>query len=174
MKHGKEVVKLKQIVIKFSVAKGAFSFFMFWMFRHKYTHAAIGLHRDGDAFYSFSLKGFSTEKKRTSTPKTWRENYAYYYIDVRESDYDKLVALVEQFQQNQEQYRYSTFEVFCALLKIPYQVKSGYYCSYFVADLLTSSGVYTLKKSPSLYLPHDLYQEIKNHAHIEYTCGSAG
>ena len=163
---------MKQIVIKFTVAKGIASFMMFKMFGHKYTHASLGLDAKGDEFYSFAFKGFSMERKRTKTPKNWRENYAYNYIEVEDAVYYKLVEQIEYFKKNRKKYKYSNLEVFCAFIGIPYKAKNSYYCSYFVAELLASSGIYTFKKSPSLYLPHYLFNEMKQYSYVEYTCES--
>lgn len=160
---------LNQVTIKFSISRGTVSSVMFWLLNHKYTHAAIGLDDNPNEFYSFSYTGFSIEKKRSHLPKSWRENYAYYYIDVTEIEYCLLKEQLEFFKEHKERYKYSTIEPLLAFLGIPFRQKDSYYCSYFVADMLSLSGAYMLKRSSSLYLPNLLAQEMRTCRHEEYS-----
>lgn len=160
---------MNQVTIKFSISRGLISCVMFWLLKHKYTHAAISLDDNPDEFYSFAYTGFSTERKRSRMPKSWRENYAYYYIDVTEMEYRLLTEQINHFKENKDQYKYSTIEPLLAFLGIPYRQKDSYYCSYFVADMLSLSGAYLLKRSSSLYLPNLLAKEMRACRHEEYS-----
>ena len=60
---------------------------------------------------------------------------------------------LEGFMDNREQFNYSTLGVILCLLKIPHKFKDSYFCSQFVAELLSKTGAAKLKKSESLYLP---------------------
>ena len=160
--------KMKKVTVKFTVAKGSISAIMYWLLHHKYTHAAIGLEKDSDVFYSFAYSGFSKENKRKRIPNSWRDNYAYYYIEVSDDVYLEMKKKIQNFEDNIESLKYSILEIITAFLNIPFKQKNKFFCSYFVADLLTSTGAYPLSKKSCTYMPHHLAKELENCEHIEY------
>ena len=123
---------------------------------------------DSDVFYSFAYSGFSKENKRKRIPNSWRDNYAYYYIEVSDDTYLEMKKKIQNFEDNIESLKYSILEIITAFLNIPFKQKNKFFCSYFVADLLTSTGAYPLSKKSCTYLPHHLAKELENCEHIEY------
>ena len=126
----------------------------------KYTHASIGIEEHNDRFYSFLTKGFRTEKpgifaKFTNSGKSC----ALYNLEVTEDVYDKVKAQLDEFKNNSKQYRYSFFGTILCFLRIPHKFKHRYFCSQFVAEILSSSGAIELNKRPSLYQPKDFAKE---------------
>ena len=57
-------------------------------------------------------------------------------------------------------YRYSYIGVALCLLRLPFHWKNRYFCSQFVAELLSASGAVPLRKAPSLYLPNHFPAEL--------------
>lgn len=151
---------MKQVTIKFAIARGFFPALLVWVFRHRYTHSAISLN-DKD-FYSFTYNGFTKERKRSYAPQKWKDIYAYYYIDVSDIVYEQLKHKLNEFIENKRKYRYTHFGLICAFFKIPYKEKQDHYiCSHFVADLLHTSKAYPLRRKSCVYMPNDLVKEIK-------------
>lgn len=157
---------MKQIVIKFNVARGGVSALMYWIFKHRYTHAAISL--DDHDFYSFTYHGFSIEKKKRHQPTCWRENYAYYYIPVTMNEYQEILTNIQQIKENAHHYHYSKLQMICALLHINLHLNHCFYCSSFVAQILTCLHTFQLPKSPNLYLPYPLAKALQQFYHVEY------
>lgn len=158
---------MKQITLKFTIARGFFPIILVWVFRHRYTHSAISL--DDQTFYSFTYNGFSTERKRNYSPAKWKDDYAYYYLDVSDVTYEYLQEKIDEFVENKKSYRYTHLGLICAFLKIPYHQKHQYICSHFVADLLHFSKAYPLNRKTYLYMPNDLAKEIISCRQEEFT-----
>lgn len=57
-------------------------------------------------------------------------------------------------------YRYSRLGVLCALLHIPFRRRRRYFCSQFVAELLSASGAMALPHPAGFYLPERLRREL--------------
>ena len=93
-------------------------------------------------------------------------------MQVPESVHKKLETELERFVNNREMFSYSTLGVILCLLHIPHKFKNSYFCSQFVAEMLSSTGAAKLKKNESLYLPmhfvdrmecdHSAVQIVKN------------
>jgi len=125
----------------------------------KFTHAAIGI--DNKYFFSFVIKGgFRSEKPWLFTnTKKKTKSCALYSLDVTDEVYNEIQAHLAEFKASKKQYRYSFLGALLCFLKIPHRFKNSYFCSQFVAELLSSSGALELSKPPSLYHPHDFADE---------------
>lgn len=63
---------------------------------------------------------------------------------------------INRFLGKREQYTYSWWGVVLCLLHIPHKFENQYFCSQFVAEVLSRAGAIELKKEESLYLPGQL------------------
>ena len=112
---------------------------------------SIGLEGDG-RFYSFSFRGFTEE-----TPDKLRRRGVTagrcYRIPVTDGAYRLAEARLRAMSARRADYRYSYIGVALCLLRLPFHWKNRYFCSQFVAELLSASGAVPLRKAPSLYLP---------------------
>lgn len=124
-----------------------------------YTHASIGLEEDLNTFYSFVCKGFIVEKI-TRYLKAEREPFPcqLYALEVSAGVYKTLKGYLSSFERRRPLLRYSRLGVFLCLLQIPFHRKNHYFCSQFVAEVLSYSSAARLRKNSSLYLPKDLRQ----------------
>ena len=122
-----------------------------------YTHASIGLEEDMNTFYSFVVKGFIVEKI-TRYVRSDRDPFPcqLYEKEVPEWVYQRLKGVLESYVQNRGTLRYSKLGVALCLLRIPYKRRFGYFCSQFVADVLSESRAVSLEKPSELYLPGDI------------------
>ena len=124
-----------------------------------YTHAAIGI--NDEKFFSFGIKkGFRAEKPWLFTKvKKNSSSCALYKLDVSEDSYNAIKNRIDEFWINRKEYRFSFIGALFCMLRIPHHFKKQYFCSRFVAELLSESGALQLKKPPSLYHPNDFSQE---------------
>ena len=74
----------------------------------------------------------------------------------RESICDDIAKEIERFLEQKDIYTYSRLGVILCLLHIPHKFENSYFCSQFVAEVLSNSGAVQLKKKESLYLPNHL------------------
>lgn len=122
-----------------------------------YTHASIGLEEDMNTFYSFVVKGFIVEKiTRYVRPDRNPLPCQLYEMEVPDWVYRRMKRVLETYVQNGDSMRYSRLGIVLCLLRIPYKRRKSYFCSQFVADVLSESRAVDLKKSSALYLPGDI------------------
>jgi hypothetical protein len=129
----------------------------------KYSHAAIGM--ENNRFFTFGFKkgtkvGFRTEKPWLFAKfKQKSEACVLYKLEVSEETYAKIETRLQEFRNNRKEYTYSFLGALLCFLRIPHNFKKQYFCSRFVAELLSESGALELSKSPSLYQPDDFTKE---------------
>lgn len=116
--------------------------------------------------YSFNYRGFciETAKKHRSRGV---ERSASFTLRISDESYERLKDEIGHFIENRPDYKYTRFGVLMCLLKIPFKRKNHYFCSQFMAEMLSNSGAVKLKKSPSLYLPNNIWSEIGQTEQLE-------
>ena len=123
-----------------------------------YNHVSIGT--EGKKFFSFITKGFRVEKPWLFAQfKKKEELCAVYKLNVTEESYNAVKTRIDEFWADKKKYRYSFIGALLCMLRIPHRFKKQYFCSRFVAEILSESGALELKKSPSLYQPNDFTKE---------------
>lgn len=138
-----------------------FSDFIYWISGRGYTHASLSLDEDDEnCFYSFNYRGFCEEMPKRRRPKSLQAESICYRLQVSEEVYRQLQERIEDIKMRKRQYRYSRLGVLLCLLHIPHKLRNQYFCSQFVAEILSDTGVITLKKDASLYLPNHFVKEI--------------
>ena len=124
----------------------------------EFSHASVSL--DGsDEFFSFNYHGFIIEH-----PKKKKKISLAITFEVTESEFRIIENEIKRFRTNKNDYKYTIAGLLLCMMKIPHKFKNRYICSQFVAELLSYSGVATLKRSPSLYLPVHLKDDV-NYLH---------
>lgn len=123
------------------------------MSNSEFSHACISLDKENKEFYSFNYKGFAVEhhKKRSGLCIQMR---------VSEKVYLQAQNRIKEFINENSKYKYSYFGMLLCMLHIPHRFKRHYFCSQFVAELLSYVGIVKLKKQASLYLPYHLISEV--------------
>ena len=121
-----------------------------------YTHTSIGLEEDMNTFYSFGFKGFVAEKitQRVRPDKT-PFPCQLYELEVPSGVYASIKDIIARFQARSEELHYSHFGVVMCLLRIPFRRKNHYFCSQFVAEVLTRCRCLRLKKHSTVCFPKD-------------------
>ena len=146
----------KTITILLTGYSDWFSRFIRIISRSGYSHASLSIDGTEEVFYSFNGKGVAVEQ-----PKKWRsrkrkEHSVCIRIRVPESICDDIAKEIERFLEQKDIYTYSRLGVILCLLHIPHKFENSYFCSQFVAEVLSNSGAVQLKKKESLYLPNHL------------------
>lgn len=124
--------------------------------KYSYSHASISVDDEEEFFYSFNYKGFVIEKPKKHRPKCRQDGSICIRMQVPEETYGKICQEISRFMEQKERYSYSQIGVLLCLLHIPFHFENRYFCSQFVAEVLSKSGAVKLKKKESLYLPGQL------------------
>lgn len=156
-----ESKSMKTVTILLTKYSDLFGRFISWISGDGYSHASISIDEEEEIFYSFNAKGFAIEKPKKRTPKTRMPGSVSIRIQVPEHIHALMEEEIERFLEAREQYRYSQVGVVLCLLHIPCKIRNRYFCSQFVAEVLSEAGAVKFNKKESLYLPEQLLDGIE-------------
>ncbi len=151
----------KTITVLLTKCRGIGSKIMCFLTRSKFSHACISLDNENKEFYSFNYNGLGVEHHK-------RRDGLCIQMRVPETVYFQIHEKIKSFFIEQYKYTYSYFGVILCLLHIPHKFKRHYFCSQFVAELLSYAGIGKLRKQASLYLPMDLINEVDYSNQVVY------
>jgi len=129
-----------------------------------YNHASIGFDRDLQEVYSFGRKrprnpfigGFVKEDIHSSLFKN--ANCAVYVFNVTEAQYNDMLQLIKEIEENQKKYRYNLLGLFAIALNKHFNRKHAFFCSHFVATVLQEGRLLETNKHLCMVTPKDLKQ----------------
>ena len=145
-----------------------------------YTHASLSF--DEDCVYLYSSgrkKGFKMFPAGPTRESLYRGFFGrddhtpcvLYSFDVPDEVFDKARAEIEYFMEHNDDYKFSAWGIIACKFGIRWERKNKYFCSQFVAEILTRSGAVSLGKPSCLVHPRD-YQKIEGLTkHFEGTVG---
>lgn len=132
----------------------------------EYTHVSLGLEGPNGPFYTFARKypqwplpgGLIQEVPGRGFfglhPDT---RCCLFTLRVGERVYRLLLEKLEGMYRQRERYHYNLLGTVTAYFHLPLRRQWHYFCSEFVAEVLTESGALPLGKDASLARPMDLY-----------------
>jgi len=131
----------------------------------KYTHVSISLDKELNELYSFGrrnqylpfIAGFVKEHPDKGVFRKFPTECLIYEIEITDGEYSHLKDLLAVFMEDYRHYRYNFVALLLMSMNIPYNCKSHFVCSQFVAYLLTKSNVVDFNKAYSLVRPEDFY-----------------
>lgn len=129
-----------------------------------YNHASIALEPTLLKPYSFGRKyvhnpflgGFIEED--LYRPYFLRAQCAIYCCEVSEQQYETLVKRLSFYNETKDIYRFNLLGLVTLALNIDFERSDAFFCSQFVASILTESDIYTFEKEPYFITPEDLSQ----------------
>lgn len=129
-----------------------------------YNHASIALESSLLKPYSFGRKyahnpfwgGFVEED--LSRHYFSRAQCAIYECEVSEQQYKNLEDLLSFYDQTKDIYRYNLIGLVTLALNIDFDRSDTFFCSQFVASVLSESGIHMFEKEPHFITPEDLSQ----------------
>lgn len=129
-------------------------------------HASLSFHDDFHIMYSFGrrkpnnpfLGGFVKESPSFGTFRRFKNTYSEIFaFEVEDDTYYAMLSYVEQMYRERKKYHYNYKGLFLAPLGIAHRQKHCYYCSEFVARMLTKFGVVSEQQFSDIIRPMDLY-----------------
>lgn len=127
-----------------------------------YNHASIAFDSNLSEVYSFGRKhsdnpfvgGFV--KEDVTSNLFLRADCVIYSFTVDEEQYNHMKLYIEQFKEQEDEYKYNFLGLFGVMLNKPVEKDKAYFCSQFVASVLEQSKNIEFEKSLALIAPHDL------------------
>lgn len=148
--------RMKTITILLTGYSDWFGRFIRVISRSGYSHASLSIDGTEEVFYSFNGKGVVVEKPKKRKSRRRKEGSVCIRMRVPESICHDIAEEIQRFLEQKDIYTYSRLGVILCLLHIPHKFENAYFCSQFVAEVLSKSGAVQLKKKESLYLPNHL------------------
>lgn len=124
-----------------------------------YTHASISLGETEEQMYSFNFKGFCVETLAKHRRRGVKKSMSI-QLSVTDAAYRRMEGRIRHFERHREEYFYTKLGVLLSFLRIPFRREKHYFCSQFVAEMLSHSGAVQLEKHASLYLPNHFRREL--------------
>lgn len=138
--------------------------------RYKYSHVAISFNKNCNTIYSFGRRrvnsfldgGFViTHKKGEFFKKYHKTECLIYELKVDKKKYLLLKKFIKDKKNHSLEYKYDFLGIILRYFYIPITFKNHYVCSYFIADILKESNIYTFKKKTCFVKPKD-FNNINN------------
>ena len=118
--------------------------------KQKINHVSISLENSLSDMYSFGRinpsnpfsGGFAQESIYDGVYKMFPNcRCAIYRITVTDEQYNKVKEIIEEFKRKRHHYRYNFLGLFYIVLHMDKPRKRHYFCSQFVSEVLTRSGI---------------------------------
>ncbi|MER2105983.1 MAG: hypothetical protein ABS949_03510 [Solibacillus sp.] len=143
--------------------------------KHPYNHVSLCLNADEMTVYSFAriyknhpfYGGFVKE----STSRFMMDNHLTQVklcaIPVSEEQYEHLTTVVQQMEQDADQYTYNHLSIIGGIFKKKVQVKNAYTCVEFTTNLLTKSNALPQIDAHTFYDIEMLEQQLNRYTVYE-------
>lgn len=129
-----------------------------------YNHASIALEPTLLKPYSFGRKyahnPFSGGYVEEDLSRYYflRAQCTIYSCEISEQHYENLVEVLSFYNETKSIYRYNLVGLVTLALNIDFDRKDAFFCSQFVASVLSESGIYKFEKEPHFVTPQNLSQ----------------
>lgn len=131
-----------------------------------FSHSSISFDISLNPMYSFGTKKMNEGHREMGFVKTWPKDplwdpktptpYSLYVTFVSDADFAKMKSRMAYFLKNDKNLGYS----FAGLFRVFFHMKSpkrrNWFCSQFVAEVLSAGKSADMQKDASLYRPHTL------------------
>lgn len=158
---------MPDLYVLFSRSDTWFSSLIYHLSPGEFTHAALALDRDLRYLYSFGRHtprlplpaGFVSENVHTGIyGRCGGSACRVYRVPVSEEGYRKVVRILNYMQSLSGYYHYNLFGVALCALRISYKRKARFFCSQFVAEMLSRAEAVELPKPAHMMRPGDLLE----------------
>ncbi|MRH44060.1 hypothetical protein GH741_15560 [Aquibacillus halophilus] len=126
------------------------------------NHASIAFDLSLEEVYSFGRKnqrnpfsgGFVKEDTRTSFFE--KAKCAVYSFSITELEYERIRRRIQQMEEQKDHYKYNALGLLGVAFNRELSRENAYFCSQFVATILSECGIYQNDKPACLIRPQDL------------------
>lgn len=155
---------MKPIYIFLTRTESIVSKIVHFFTKDTYTHSAIAFDRELVHLYSSGRKngikmfpaGPCRERlDRGFYARVGRTPCAVYELLVTDESYERAKLEVEWFMEHQDEFKFSALGIIACKFGMAWHRKNKFFCSQFVAEILTRSGAAKLPKICCLMRPSD-------------------
>lgn len=134
----------------------------------EYTHTSLAFDEAMEELYSSARKnGIKMFPAGPTKESLYRGFFGIkndipcviFALDVDEEVYDKARAEIDYFMEHIDEYKFSAWGIIACRFGIAWERKNKFFCSQFVAEILTRSGAVSFDKPNCLVHPRD-YQKL--------------
>lgn len=158
------MVKEKTVYVLLTDTGTVFTKMIKFFTQAPYNHVSIAFDEKLEEVYSFGRKhprnplnaGFIKEDVYFGTYRRFDHTRCLLLkIEVSVSEYNQIRKIVQVFTMNPNLYSYSLLGLVGVAMNYPIHIENKYFCSQFVSEVLTRSGVNLWNLPPTLVTPHD-------------------
>ena len=130
--------------------------------KETYNHVSIALDKDLDNTYSFGRKKMSNPliggfvKENFWDPFFSSSQCSIYSLEVTLEQYERITSILNYFNRNKDLYKYNFIGLLALSLDYRLEREHAFFCSEFVATLLSESGAASFEKENHFITPQDL------------------
>lgn len=130
--------------------------------KETYNHVSIALDKSLANTYSFGRKKISNPliggfvKEDFWDPFFLTSECAIYSLDVSLEEYSQIIKTLNYFEKNKEFFKYNLLGLVALSLEYPLERENAFFCSEFIATLLTESNTVDFNKKIQFITPQDL------------------
>ena len=159
---------LQKLYILLSRSSSITSKIVYFFTKTTYTHSSLAFDEELNQLYSSARKKgtrtFPAGPTRESLYKGFfgRDNHipcAIYSLEVSDEVYNRAKAQIDFFMEHIDDYKFSAWGIIACKFGIKWERKNKYFCSQFLAEILTKSGALSFDKPNCLVHPRD-YQTV--------------
>lgn len=133
------------------------------------NHVSIGFDKHLTEVYSFGRKypknpfigGFVREDVHSDFLK--QSNCAVYALHLTDTEFEMILDKIKEIEAVKDDYRYNFLGLIGVLLEIEIHRKNKFFCSQFVATVLSGTGSFPLEKSICFITPADIREQTGMH-----------
>lgn len=122
------------------------------------THVSISLDNEDEYFYSFNKKGFRKEYPRKHKSRLKQDTC--FRVEITEEQYEQLKSSILEFERRKELYNYNLIGLIFCMLRLSKKRRDKYFCSEFIAEVLSDANIIKLERKKSRYLPIHLEKQL--------------
>lgn len=138
--------------------------------KESYVHASIITSNYLEYGYSFSRRkiknpiigGFVKEEYSAWVEYFGNVQCCIYELEVTKEQYKKIEDIIQSFDEEKQKYKYHFLGLLGQSFKIDIKRKNRFFCTQFVAHVLTEAGALELNKPPI----HTRSEDFKNHERL--------
>lgn len=153
-----------EVFLVYSANKSLLSKMIQFYTKETYNHVSISLDKELVSTYSFGRKKMSNPliggfvQEDFWDPFFLTSECAIYSLDITEKEYNKLLSLIEFFEKNKALFKYNFIGLLALSLQYNLERENAYFCSEFIATLLSESNVTSFDKENQFITPQDLLE----------------
>lgn len=135
--------------------------------KETYNHVSLALDENLNDTYSFGRKKMSNPliggfvKEDFWDPFFFSSECAIYSLEVSADEYEQIIATLTYFEKNKALFKYNFLGLVALSLEYNLEREYAYFCSEFIATILTQSNVAAFNKENQFIKPQDLLALLK-------------